>query len=76
MIKYSTQKQVDRKDTTRKQRETMKREPDRVQQLYCHPHDPTWYGCILCNSEFDENDNVYEIKKMYPFSKSLNGRIG
>ena len=74
-IKQAYQQQVNGKDTVRKNREETKQEIDNVQQLYCHPVDPTWYGCVMCNTEFDGEGNEYKIRKMYPFDKSANGEI-
>jgi len=55
--------------TTRKQREKEGLMPDECQKLIVPPIDNTWYGCVMCNEEFDDEGNVYKEKKMYPFNK-------
>ncbi len=74
-IKGAKQWQVNGNDTTRKEREKNGIDLDRVQQLYCHPADLTWFGCIMCNTEFDDEGNKYDIRKMHPFDKSSDGQL-
>ncbi len=68
-IKGASQKQVNGKDTTRQERDKNGWELDNMQQLYCHPADLTWFGCIMCNTEFDDKGDKYAIRKMHPFDE-------
>jgi len=74
-VKQAYQQQVNRNDTTRQDREKAGWEVDNLQQLYCHPVDSTWYGCVMCNTEFDGEGNEYKIRQMYPFSQNPDGQI-
>jgi uncharacterized C2H2 Zn-finger protein len=49
--------------TTRKYREINNLECDRMQALCVPSKDDTWFRCNMCNSEFDENMNLYSKLK-------------
>lgn len=55
--------------TTRREREDNGLVIDNIQTLECRPNDPTWYRCIMCNSEFDGDGQVYATRKMWPFEE-------
>lgn len=63
-----------KENTTREYREANGIEFDIV-KLICEPPDPTWYGCRMCNTEFNGEGKIYDIRKMYPFCKSPNGEL-
>ena len=67
-LKQGRLEKVNGENTTRKQREENNWKADNVHTLENRPPDPTWYGCIMCNTEFDGDGNKYEVRKMWPFS--------
>ena len=53
--------------TTRKYREQNGIEPASGQKLIVPPQDNTWFGCAMCNTEFDDEGVIYSELKMPPF---------
>jgi len=45
--------------TTKKFREQNKITPDTAQILIVPPIDLTWNSCIMCGTEFDDNEKIY-----------------
>lgn len=74
-LRQGTVKTAGRVYTIRKERESKSLEIDNICTLECKPADPTWYGCIMCNTEFDGDGNEYAVRKMYPFCKSKDGML-
>lgn len=74
-LKQETVRIANGRYTTRKEREQQNLEVDKIQTLECKPKDTTWYGCMMCNTEFDGDGNEYTVRKMYPFCKSKDGML-
>jgi hypothetical protein len=46
--------------TTKRLRTNCNLTPDKIQILIVPPSDPTWFTCNMCNTDFDEFENIYK----------------